>query len=325
MYKFVNANQSGNTPKRQQTQKACSPCRKRKKRCHHHEPDHDEHQHSPTTARGESMTIEQILTPSTNPAEGNDQSSPVSNAVHQSSSSRVPVNEHSSTSQPTKPATPNTTQLLSNIAHVRNESLGARFIGDLNPESIFLAASSPDATRGSSMEDSVGVWLRSTINKRLLQTGSHHLPAPTPTSLFFGSSSLIQDALVPLLQQECLSMLPPPEHLEALSKLYFERLHPIFPVIDLEEFQVAQATNCSVLLKQAICLAASKNFAAKAHLYLPESTDLLSPMDFGDKIARSMRISIEMGLVTDKVVLIQGLALMSQFFDSSDRGDLSSQ
>lgn len=34
---------------------------------------------------------------------------------------------------------------------------GSRFIGDLNPEGIFLAATSPDATRGMS-KDSIGVW-----------------------------------------------------------------------------------------------------------------------------------------------------------------------
>ena len=33
----------------------------------------------------------------------------------------------------------------------------SRFIGDLNPEGIFLAATSPDATRGVS-NDSIGVW-----------------------------------------------------------------------------------------------------------------------------------------------------------------------
>lgn len=33
-----------------------------------------------------------------------------------------------------------------------------RFIGDLNPEGIFLAATSPDATRGASLDDSIGVW-----------------------------------------------------------------------------------------------------------------------------------------------------------------------
>lgn len=33
-----------------------------------------------------------------------------------------------------------------------------RFIGDLNPEALFLAATSPDATRGVSLDDSIGVW-----------------------------------------------------------------------------------------------------------------------------------------------------------------------
>jgi hypothetical protein len=102
-------------------------------------------------------------------------------------------------------------------------------------------------------------------------------------------------------------------------------MHPMLPIIDLEEITPEPSTHCSVLLQQAICLAASKNFAAQPHLFLPGKTTALGQMEFGDRISRAMRISMEIGLVTDKIVLVQALSMMSQFFDSSDRGDLASQ
>jgi len=80
-----------------------------------------------------------------------------------------------------------------------------------------------------------------------------------------------------------------------------------------------------ILLQQSICLAASKDFASKDHLIFADSEAPLSGREFGDKVSRALRLEIEMGLVIDKIVLIQVLALMSQFIDGSDGGDMSSQ
>ena len=204
--------------------------------------------------------------------------------------------------------------------------MGARFIGDLNPESVFLAATGPDEDRGIST-NSVGIWLKPTNgNTAEYLAGGPPLLVPPPCSLFHGSKYALETDLMSKLKQECLSVLPPPSHLAALSKLYFDKMHPLFPVIDYEQWhKVRVRDNCQVLMEQAVCLAASKNFAARSHLLLGSSKVLLSPLDFGDKISGAMRLAIEMGMVTDKIVLIQALALMSQFFDSTDRGDLSSQ
>jgi hypothetical protein len=40
------------------------------------------------------------------------------------------------------------------------------FSRDLNPEGVFLAATSPDATRGS-LDDSIGVWLTTNLNRKV--------------------------------------------------------------------------------------------------------------------------------------------------------------
>jgi hypothetical protein len=129
-----------------------------------------------------------------------------------------------------------------------------------------------------------------------------------------------------MLEQECKSTIPPPDKVEALSKIYFEKVHPIFPVIDQEAYHNLNPTDPGhIFLQQGICLAASKNFAARQHLIMGESSQPLSCREFGETLSGAMRISVEMSLVSDKIVLIQGLALMSQFSDNPDGADLSSQ
>jgi hypothetical protein len=126
----------------------------------------------------------------------------------------------------------------------------------------------------------------------------------TPSNLFSGSGSLVQQVLVPMLKQECLSTIPPPPNIEALSHIYFEKIHSIFPVLDREAYiNLDSKDPARILLQQGICLAASKDFAARNSLILAES--ILIPRKFGERISSAMRMSIEIGLVTNKLVNIQ--------------------
>jgi len=107
-----------------------------------------------------------------------------------------------------------------------------------------------------------------------------------------------------MLKQECLSTIPPPPSLEALSQIYFEKIHFIFPVLDREVYiNLDLKDPARVLLQQGICLAACKDFAARNSLILAESS--LTPRQFGERISSAMRMSIEIGLVTNKLVNIQ--------------------
>lgn len=131
---------------------------------------------------------------------------------------------------------------------------------------------------------------------------------------------------MPVLEQECLTTIPSPARCEALTKIYFEKIHPIFPVIDEVTFQGLQPSDPSrILMQQSICLAASKTFASRQYLVFTDSGPLCSCREFGDKLLGAIRLSIEMGLVTNKIILIQVLVLVSQFVDSSDGGEVSSQ
>lgn len=199
----------------------------------------------------------------------------------------------------------------------------SRFIGDLNPESIFLAATSPDAIQGV-LPDSVGVFLSSTLGKK----PHHHFSnlQRTNSNLFYGCTPMVRDILVPLIEQECLLTMPPIPHLEALSRIYFEKINPIFPIIDENTYHSLPPSGpCRILLEQAICLAASKNFAATEHLILKESEPPLTCLVFDEKVSGAMRLTIELGIVTDKIILIQALCILSLFIDNSSSEDLASQ
>jgi hypothetical protein len=129
-----------------------------------------------------------------------------------------------------------------------------------------------------------------------------------------------------MLEEECRSTIPPREKVEALSKIYFEKVHPILPVIDQETYSsLSPADPAYVLLQQGICLAASKNFIARPYLIISPSSQPMSCRAFGERLSSSMRISIELGLVSNKIIIIQALALMSQFSDNPIGEDISSQ
>ncbi|KAH6709444.1 hypothetical protein BKA61DRAFT_614263 [Leptodontidium sp. MPI-SDFR-AT-0119] len=300
VFKFVNSDQPGS--KRLQTSRACESCRRRKKRCIH-----GENVPSPpatfvqddTASAGRQRIAESQPSVLERP-EG-------VGAMDRQATSEATHHGHHEGVETNSPAARN-----------------PRFIGDLNPEGIFLAATSPDATRGASLDDSIGVWLNSSLNSHGGPQKTSHLSQP-PSSLFYRSGSLIQKVLVPMLEQECLSTIPPPDGLEALARIYFDKVYPIFPVVSESTLQGAHlSTPARILLQQGVCLAASKNHVARQHLSISDTIPL-SCRVFGEKVSGAMRMTIEMGLVTDKIVLIQALALLSQFTDDPPGEDLSSQ
>jgi hypothetical protein len=344
MYKFVAADVSGSDQKRQQTARACESCRRRKKRCHHTTSPTPRSLPGPiqSGAKRKPPTL-QSPPSSTLPSDGT-----LPSPVGYPRSLEVPSTNQSG-ERPNTEQVSTSPVVLNRSANDDDEGEGrvsfvdgssrqavaahnvrsqegqiSRYIGDLNPESIFLAATSPDATRGASLDDSIGVWLTSTLSRRGSQATASMLQSPS--SLFYASGSVVQKVLLPILEQECLAALPASATLAALSKIYFERVHPIFPVIDLTAYEnLSLKDPARILLQQGICLAASKNFAARQHLVLTEGEPPLSCRTFGERLSGAMRLIIEMGLVKDKIILIQALALMSQFAENPVGDDMSPQ
>jgi hypothetical protein len=314
MFKFVASDGIGNSQKRHQARRACENCRRRKKACHHTE--------TPPTG---TSTVSRSSTPSSHvlnePA--------IKQAAYVSNDESIPAEDQAGSMDGGK-ASPvleershdvqmsNQTQASHQVQH-RQEDSNPRFIGDLSPEGIFLAATSPGATRGGS----VGVWLTANASNTVIQTTNHIFQSSS--NLFYTSGTLVQQMLVPMLEQQCLSAIPSPTNVDALTKLYFKKVYPILPVVDEADYIDLPATDPHrVLLQQGICLAASKNVAARQYLVLEESEPLTCRI-FGEKLSGAMRMSIEMGLVTKRAVIIQAMALMTQFTDNPIGDDLSSQ
>lgn len=319
MYKFVDTDGKGHSQKRQQVARACDRCRKRKKRCCHT---------SASTERSQNrrgQTIQKI-----NPSSA---AALTPNSIIGERSSKTQENHTTNTPLPENEVSDHDAH-----SHVQGQGSGrededpspainsvsqdheqARFIGDLNPEAVFAAATSPNYTsRGASLEDSIGVWLTSNPNGQ-----SSSSSAESSSSLFYGAGLMIQK-LLPILEQECLSVIPSDVLLEALSRIYFDKIHPILPAVDRGVYtRLDPSSPAKILLQQGICLAASKNYAVRHLLVLPGSTICLSPRQFNDRISSAMRTSIEMGLIKHKKILISSLLLLSQFKDSP--GDILSQ
>ncbi len=98
-------------------------------------------------------------------------------------------------------------------------------------------------------------------------------------------------------------------------------------MVDKSTCQSPHLTNPDrIILLQGVCLAASKNFSASRYLAIGDDTSpVLSCREFGERVSGAMRVSIELGLITNKIVIIQALALLSQFTDNPEGEDISSQ
>lgn len=201
---------------------------------------------------------------------------------------------------------------------------GDRFIGDLNPESIFFAATSPQTTL-SPGEDHVGIWIpRRALDgfrKRLSSSAASQSPGPDP---------LLSNILLPYMQRQCQQLLPPPSYYASLYRIYLQEVHPIFPVIDLQtlETNASDQSPSTLIMKQAVCLAASTSPRSVRYLHLPsrnsESTETDSG-NFASQLASAIRTSIDMGFVTDQVVIIQVLTTLALFTQFSHQSNLSAE
>ncbi|KAI2629883.1 hypothetical protein GGR54DRAFT_283672 [Hypoxylon sp. NC1633] len=134
-----------------------------------------------------------------------------------------------------------------------------------------------------------------------------------------GSFPMVVRAVLPYLEIECLQILPPQHDLDALIQIFRQEVHPILPIVDFSTPSLADPVNrdnpASITLRQAICLAACKNASARQHLQLPDSEggqySVKTPRDFADRLFGALKIALDIGLVDDRLELVQVLALMT--------------
>lgn len=120
------------------------------------------------------------------------------------------------------------------------------------------------------------------------------------------------------------SVLPAKEHLDALLEIYFSSIHPVLPIVDSERpGRRRNETLLSPMLLQAICVIASRHDKARPHLVI-YGNEPIEPRDFAQKLYGSVVAALNANLESDRIVLIQALALLSLHVEGTDGAEQAS-
>lgn len=109
------------------------------------------------------------------------------------------------------------------------------------------------------------------------------------------------------------SDLLPDESIEALSTLYFARMHPLIPLLNEEDYwQALLQGTIQTPLVHVVCLLAAKDSHAEQHLMLLDSGDALVPRrDFCSKLYTSLSTALSQRSTMKKLTLVRILGLLS--------------
>ncbi|KOC14532.1 hypothetical protein AFLA70_5g008951 [Aspergillus flavus AF70] len=98
--------------------------------------------------------------------------------------------------------------------------------------------------------------------------------------------------------------------MEAILRIYMETIHPIFPVLDFDNYRSMPAKSADkILLSLSICIAASVHPGSGQYFRHVAA----NPADFSLMISNAIKSSNTLSLVQDKLILIQSLSLLSLF------------
>lgn len=197
-----------------------------------------------------------------------------------------------------------------------------RFVGDLSPEASFLGSRNQrTASRNISRHDHVGVWLGQKANGPGRNGHSEESDGGPGVGQALTLPSL--QAMRPSLIQECISILPPDYEYGLLSDLFYAKIDPIFPIVHGEDLNHHGPIEAAAL-KQCICLVAALDPSLRKHLRLPHTEQVLSQLEFRDRLAVAVKHSLDMGFITNKVVMLQVCALMTFYVDRPGCSEISS-
>ncbi|WZH42306.1 Transcription factor [Fusarium acuminatum] len=288
--KFVASDPSrGGLPvKRKQVQHACASCRKKKRRCVHAEDAVDE------------STVSPPVTGSEEPQDDSQAGS--AGMARPSPQSRDPTFPSPTLREST--STPKTQS-------------SSRFVGDLNPEGMFMEATGSASVRETSQKGDVGIWLSS--NGGPGQASQFITSRPPP---------IMDQFLLPFVKEHCLSCLPPEQDFRQLRRLYLDKIHPILPVIPEPALELPADEPVTIVLRQLVCLAASTDPSMARYLRLQNRGDeVLECQDFMQSLSSAVRAILETSIITDRVLHIRALIILALYTQpsSSEEADLPAQ
>ncbi|KEY73830.1 hypothetical protein S7711_03124 [Stachybotrys chartarum IBT 7711] len=292
--------------KRRQVQQACGDCRRKKRRCVHTEGAVDEVVEDQRQRQGSSQSPPPAIAaaptprPSDHPPHAGN-----GNASHLARPPHSPV-------EPSGISTPN------HSAGEAPRPQSSRFVGDLNPEGMFMEAAGSLSTREASQKGDVGIWLSSSA---LVSGQSSQLVTSRPPPL-------MDNFLLPFVKEHCLSCLPPEQDFLKLKAAYIQKIHPVFPVIPESALEGSLDNPINVVSRQLVCLASVTDPELSQHLHLANrGPGLISPQEFSQAISSSVRAILETSIIADRVVHIRALVMLSLYTQPTctEESDLPAQ
>lgn len=278
---FVNADAGHFKAGRLSPMRACSRCRRTKKRCIHA---------ARTTDKNQVSLPESTVT--------------------QAYSHALPTNMQSPVSQdepirPTKVRKLSVTQTSRTVEAAVADNLDEQqpdndpfpqFRGALEPQIMLPTHHAASSVAGQPARNNVGVWLAQKSKDSLSAQDIMSTTGSARSSHYNGLSPSMHEVVIPLLEEECLRERPSEDDIVQLLNIFDNDMQPIFPIIDrtsLDNMSVDDPER--ILLIQGISLLASMNHSSRPFLRLPSSTTLLSQREFGSRIHTAMRFIIELG------------------------------
>ncbi|KAI2622039.1 hypothetical protein GGS21DRAFT_375753 [Xylaria nigripes] len=280
MVKFVESDKTGLPLKRKQVAQACDKCRRRKKRCVHTE---------------SKLNSESSIDGSPDKYSGTERSQPSPNT--QGSRTQVSTPTLSSTGD---------TQTAIHHGDKRGDSHSSTFLGDLNPEAILMEATNLCSRRDVSAPGGLGVW-QAPMPPR---PNNRSLTIPNVQS---SSRQAVQDMLRSYLWNHCLPCRPPAPDYDVLKRIYFEKMNPIFPILEDPSLFNPPDEPTEILVQQVVSLAAAADPEATQHLRVSPNGPLLSRQEFCACLSNSVLTTLDAGIITDRVWLTRLSAALSLY------------
>lgn len=124
----------------------------------------------------------------------------------------------------------------------------------------------------------------------------------------------VQDILKSYLWSNCLPCHPPPSDFAVLRRIYFEKMNILFPIFEEEQMSSNPPDEVTgILVEQVMSLAAAADPDATPHLRLSPEGSLLSRQEFCARLSNSVLVTLDAGLVTDRIWVTRLSAALSLY------------